>query len=204
MDSDRAQRHMALDALAVGIQTKKVNWLLDADIRGFFDTLNHEWLMKFVEHRIADPRVVRHIQKWLNAGVMEDGRRHGPSWAQAVTRCSQLSSTSISLLSPIRLVSVSIRERSGRSRTPRARPPPGAPGQGLKRAASSTSRTPPGYSRSNLTAISIASRVLPQPPAPVSVSSRVLASKCMASAISFFSPHKTSQLGRQVVIRSGG
>jgi group II intron reverse transcriptase/maturase len=66
--------HMAADALAVGIQTKKVNWLLDADIRGFFDTLDHEWLVKFVEHRIADPRVVRHIQKWLNAGVMEDGK----------------------------------------------------------------------------------------------------------------------------------
>jgi len=67
--------HMALDALAVGIQTKKVSWLLDADIRGFFDTLDHEWLVKFVEHRIADRRVVRHIQKWLNAGVMEEGRR---------------------------------------------------------------------------------------------------------------------------------
>ncbi len=67
--------HMALDALAVGIQTKKVNWLLDADIRRFFDTLNHEWLIKFVEHRIADPRVLRHIQKWLNAGVMEEGKR---------------------------------------------------------------------------------------------------------------------------------
>jgi group II intron reverse transcriptase/maturase len=66
--------HMALDALAVGIETKKVNWLLDADIRGFFDTLDHEWLIKFVEHRIADPRVVRHIQKWLNAGVMEEGK----------------------------------------------------------------------------------------------------------------------------------
>jgi RNA-directed DNA polymerase len=67
--------HMALDALAVGIQTKKVSWLLDADIRGFFDTLNHEWLKKFIEQRIADPHVVRHIQKWLNAGVMEEGKR---------------------------------------------------------------------------------------------------------------------------------
>src|SRR4051812_17654198 len=67
--------HMALDALTVGIETKKVNWLLDADIRGFFDTLSHEWLMKFVGHRIADPHVARHIQKWLNAGVMEEGRR---------------------------------------------------------------------------------------------------------------------------------
>jgi group II intron reverse transcriptase/maturase len=65
--------HMALDALAVGIQTKKVSYVLDADIRGFFDTLNHEWLLRFVQHRIGDPRVVRHIQKWLSAGVMEEG-----------------------------------------------------------------------------------------------------------------------------------
>ena len=67
--------HVALDALAVGIQTRKVSYVLDADIRGFFDTLDHEWLIKFVGHRIADDRVVRHIQKWLNAGVMEDGKR---------------------------------------------------------------------------------------------------------------------------------
>jgi len=66
--------HMALDALAVGIETRKVNWVLDADIRGFFDTLDHGWLMKFVGHRIADRRVLRHISKWLNAGVLEDGR----------------------------------------------------------------------------------------------------------------------------------
>ena len=67
--------HMALDALAVGIETKKVNWMLDADIKSFFDTLSHEWLIKFVEHRIGDHRVVRHVRKWLNAGVMmEDGR----------------------------------------------------------------------------------------------------------------------------------
>jgi group II intron reverse transcriptase/maturase len=71
----RRSAHHALDALAVGITDKKVNWVLDADIRGFFDTLSHEWLMKFVEHRIADPRVVRHIRKWLNAGVLEDGKR---------------------------------------------------------------------------------------------------------------------------------
>jgi group II intron reverse transcriptase/maturase len=67
--------HQALDALAVGIGTKKVKWVLDADIRDFFGTLSHEWLVKFVEHRIADQRVVRLIQKWLNAGVLEDGRR---------------------------------------------------------------------------------------------------------------------------------
>src|SRR6059036_852996 len=67
--------HQALDALTVGITMKKVNWVLDADIRGFFDTLDHGWLVKFVEHRVADRRVVRLIQKWLNAGVLEDGQR---------------------------------------------------------------------------------------------------------------------------------
>lgn len=66
--------HDALDALWVGIVGKKVNWVLDADIRGFFDTINHEWLVKFVEHRIADRRVIRLIRKWLTAGVSEDGR----------------------------------------------------------------------------------------------------------------------------------
>jgi len=66
-------QHNALDALAVGITQKKVNWVLDADIRGFFDTIDHDWLVRFVEHRIADKRVVRHIKKWLKAGVLEDG-----------------------------------------------------------------------------------------------------------------------------------
>jgi RNA-directed DNA polymerase len=65
--------HDALDALAVGIETKKVNWILDADIRGFYDAIDHGWMRKFVEHRIADKRVLRLIQKWLNAGVVEDG-----------------------------------------------------------------------------------------------------------------------------------
>ena len=67
--------HQALDALAVGITMKNVNWVLDADIRSFFDTLKHEWLVKFVEHRVADRRIVRLIQKWLAAGVLEDGQR---------------------------------------------------------------------------------------------------------------------------------
>jgi group II intron reverse transcriptase/maturase len=67
-------QHDALDALFVGIMRKKVNWVLDADIRGFFDTLDHEWLMKFVEHRIADPRVLRLVRKWLRAGVLEEER----------------------------------------------------------------------------------------------------------------------------------
>jgi len=66
--------HHALDALSVGIMRRKVNWGLDADIRGFFDTLDHG-LVKFVEHRVADRRVVRLIQKWLKAGVLEEGKR---------------------------------------------------------------------------------------------------------------------------------
>ena len=65
--------HDALDALATGIERKKVNWVLDADIRDFFTSLDHDWLMKFVEHRIADPRVLRLIRKWVTAGVIEDG-----------------------------------------------------------------------------------------------------------------------------------
>jgi len=67
--------HDALDALTVGIKTRKVSWVLDADIRGFFDAIDHECLIKFTEHRIADKRVVRHIKKWLNAGVLVDGER---------------------------------------------------------------------------------------------------------------------------------
>jgi len=68
-------QHQALDALYTGLLTRKVNWVLDLDIKSFFDGLSHEWLVKFVEHRIADRRVVRLIQKWLNAGVLEDGKR---------------------------------------------------------------------------------------------------------------------------------
>jgi group II intron reverse transcriptase/maturase len=67
-------QHDALDALAMGILRQKVNWVLDADIRGYYDAMDHEWLLKFVEHRVADKRVLRLIQKWLSAGVMEDGR----------------------------------------------------------------------------------------------------------------------------------
>ena len=67
--------HQALDALYVAIQVKKVSWVLDADIREFFDTLSHEWLVKFIEHRIGDRRIIRLIQKWLKAGVLEDGKR---------------------------------------------------------------------------------------------------------------------------------
>jgi len=71
---ERSQ-HQGLDAVAHGIWKKKVNWILDADLQSFFDTLRHEWLVKFLEYRIADRRVIRLIQKWLNAGVLEDGKR---------------------------------------------------------------------------------------------------------------------------------
>jgi group II intron reverse transcriptase/maturase len=69
----RRSQHDALDALVVGITSKKVNWIFDADIRSFFDSVSQEWLVRFVEHRIADRRVIRLIQKWLRAGVLEDG-----------------------------------------------------------------------------------------------------------------------------------
>jgi group II intron reverse transcriptase/maturase len=71
----KRSQHNALDAMYTGLLTKKVNWVLDLDIRGFFDAISHKWLVKFIEHRIADRRVVRLIQKWLNAGVLEDGKR---------------------------------------------------------------------------------------------------------------------------------
>jgi group II intron reverse transcriptase/maturase len=70
----RRSPHHALDALTVGIERKKVNWVLDADIRDFFTSLDHGWLEKFLEHRIADKRVLRLISKWLNAGVIENGK----------------------------------------------------------------------------------------------------------------------------------
>ncbi|RKX37728.1 MAG: group II intron reverse transcriptase/maturase [Verrucomicrobia bacterium] len=67
--------HDALDALSVGLVRRKINWVLDADISGFFDAIDHESLVKFIEHRVADRRVIRHVKKWLRAGVLEDGKR---------------------------------------------------------------------------------------------------------------------------------
>jgi RNA-directed DNA polymerase len=66
-------QHDALDALVVGITSKKVNYILDADIQGFFDAVSQTWLVRFLEHRIADPRIIHLIQKWLKAGILEDG-----------------------------------------------------------------------------------------------------------------------------------
>lgn len=68
-------QHQALDAVWVGIKQRPVEWIVDADIRGFFDTLSHEWLMRFLEHRVADPRMLRLIRGWLRAGVVEQGQR---------------------------------------------------------------------------------------------------------------------------------
>src|SRR5947209_2476146 len=71
-------QHNALDALSYALLKKKVNYILDADIRGFFDNLDKSWLIKFIEHRVADPRILRLIQKWLKAGVMEEGKWSEP------------------------------------------------------------------------------------------------------------------------------
>jgi RNA-directed DNA polymerase len=65
--------HDALDALAVAIGTRKVNWILDADLRNFFGSVSQSWLIRFLEHRIGDKRIIRLTQKWLQAGVLEDG-----------------------------------------------------------------------------------------------------------------------------------
>src|SRR3984893_4518518 len=77
-------QHDALDALSVALEQKKVNYVLDADIKSFFDNLEKTWLLKFVEHRVADPRILRLIRKWLKAGVMEEGK-----WSETETGTPQ-------------------------------------------------------------------------------------------------------------------
>jgi RNA-directed DNA polymerase len=67
-------QHDALDALHVGILRRRVNWVLDADIQGFFDAMSHSWIIRFLEHRIADQRILRLVAKWLKVGIVEDGR----------------------------------------------------------------------------------------------------------------------------------
>jgi len=81
--------HDALDALTVGIERKKVNWVLDADIREFFTSLDHHWLVRFLEHRVADQRVLRLIRKWLSAGVIENG-----NWSETLDGTPQGASVS--------------------------------------------------------------------------------------------------------------
>jgi group II intron reverse transcriptase/maturase len=77
-------QHDALDALSYALLKKKVNYIVDADIRGFFDNLDKSWMIKFVEHRVADPRILRLVQKWLKAGVMEEGQ-----WSEPQTGTAQ-------------------------------------------------------------------------------------------------------------------
>ncbi len=72
-------QHNALDVLAVTLEQGKISWVLDIDIRAFFDTIDHEWLVKFLEHRIADTRVLRHVKKWLKAGVLDKGQVQEPT-----------------------------------------------------------------------------------------------------------------------------
>ena len=81
--------HDALDALAAGVLSKRVNWVLDADIRGFFDAIDHGWMLKFLEHRIADRRMLRLLRKWLKAGVIENG-----AWTETVQGTPQGASAS--------------------------------------------------------------------------------------------------------------
>ena len=69
----KRSQHDALDALIVGIDRKKVNWILDLDVRDFFGTVSHAWLIRFMKHRIGDERILRLIRKWLKAGVLEEG-----------------------------------------------------------------------------------------------------------------------------------
>ena len=69
--------HDALDALWVGIIRKKVNWVLDADIRDCYGSFSHEWMVKFLQHRIGDRRILRLVKKWLRSGVLEDGVGNG-------------------------------------------------------------------------------------------------------------------------------
>jgi group II intron reverse transcriptase/maturase len=77
-------QHDALDALSYALLKKKVNYILDADVRSFFDNLDKGWMIRFIEHRVADPRILRLIQKWLKAGVMEEGK-----WSESKTGTPQ-------------------------------------------------------------------------------------------------------------------
>ena len=83
------QAHEALDALAIAIRFKKISWMLDADVRSYFDRINHEWMERFLQHRIADKRILRLIHKWLKAGVVEDGL-----WTASEEGCPQGASIS--------------------------------------------------------------------------------------------------------------
>jgi len=96
--------HDALDALATAIECRKVSFIVDADIRAFFDTVDQDWLIRFVEHRIGDRRIIRLIQKWLKAGVLENGSltvsSRGTGQGATITPCTQKITSDLSALSP--------------------------------------------------------------------------------------------------------
>jgi len=96
-------QHDALDALSVAISETRVNWILDADIRSFFDRLSQQWLVRFLEHRIGDERIVRLVRKWLKAGVLEAGSgasvKRGLRKGQWHHRCSPTSTCTTSSIS---------------------------------------------------------------------------------------------------------
>jgi retron-type reverse transcriptase len=86
-------QHDALDALIVGISSRKVNFILDADIRSFFTEVSQEWVVRFLEHRIGDKRIIRLVQKWLRAGIVEDGvvtiEEKGTGQGSVISRCME-------------------------------------------------------------------------------------------------------------------
>lgn len=93
-------QHQALDALAVAIEGRRVSWVLDADIRGYFDSIDRTWMVRFLEHRIADSRLLRLIQKWMSAGVVENGKwsetEQGTPQGASVTAPTQSQTSSLS------------------------------------------------------------------------------------------------------------
>ncbi len=76
-----SRQHDALDALNVGLMKRKVNWVLDLDISKFFDTVEHDWLVRFIQHRVGDERLLRLLVQWLKVGIYDDtGKRFQPQW----------------------------------------------------------------------------------------------------------------------------
>ena len=110
----KRHQHQALDALAFGIGKRRINWVLDCDVQSFFDKVSREWLIRFVEHRIGDRRIIRLIAKWLTAGVLEDGSRwrKGHRRARSSARSWRTSTSIMSMING---------STSGDSDTPPAR-----------------------------------------------------------------------------------
>ena len=113
-------QHDALDAVAVAIEKRKINWVVDADFRKFFDTIDPHWLQRFVAHRIGDQRLLRLIDKWLTAGVMEDGQatqpeRGTPQGSVSTPLTQKVTLTARLVLGPIGGCRATISRGSGRN-----------------------------------------------------------------------------------------